>query len=300
MNTAFGYPEDLPFDLKSHSFPITYDLPDTSDPQRVKDVRKKLTDHIANALKPILIAVATKQLQDEEQNAAKESWTEQQWRTFQNQVVNEGFRGIAKGRPCFAIAIIPLKQPANRIDIAANEDKIQLGAPPLGATGWNTHRFGRSIVNDNSRDARHDRPAEAPTTATEVTDTGCVFAVTDLHPGQYNNGQHRCIPLQEDERKWLHEIGRYAALVRGLGTDGRFAVRMMLTDCHNMIMLPTNYRNYDDREFRPLAKDCYDFEPVVIGDTESAAVTAALRPSFNLLWRDAGFHRDPLFPADQL
>jgi len=57
MNDAFGPPDDLPFDLKSHSFPITYTLKDGTDPEAVKMAKEGLADALRGKLKPMLAAL---------------------------------------------------------------------------------------------------------------------------------------------------------------------------------------------------------------------------------------------------
>jgi hypothetical protein len=257
----------------------------------IKVVQNKLAEDIANALKPMLAEIATTTTQAEELQGR--SCAHEQWRTFENQVLNEGFRGTEKGRPYFAVAIIPLKKPSKPLDVGGFEDTISSRGKPIGVNGWNTDRCGRSIVTNNSARTRGSRPYEPPTAATELTDTGCVFAVADLHPGQWtSDGQYRTIPPQHDERLWIMAVDRYVLLLRDLKVSGRFIVRMMLTDCHNMIMLPQGYRMYDPEDFRGLPTEDFHFEPAVV---EPDGVIAALRPSFEVLWREAGVRRDPSF-----
>ncbi|HEY2585453.1 MAG TPA: hypothetical protein VGI81_06810, partial [Tepidisphaeraceae bacterium] len=57
MNDAFGPPDDLPFDLKSHSFPITYTLKDATEPEAVKKAKEGLADALRAKLKPMLAAI---------------------------------------------------------------------------------------------------------------------------------------------------------------------------------------------------------------------------------------------------
>jgi hypothetical protein len=66
MNDKFGSPDDLPFDLKSHSFPITYTLADATNRAHVKVVREALADQIAAALKPMLAQIAAQMSHGEE------------------------------------------------------------------------------------------------------------------------------------------------------------------------------------------------------------------------------------------
>jgi hypothetical protein len=57
MNDAYGPADDLPFDLKSHSFPITFTLNPGADKATIKQVTGLLADRIAGMLKPMLLAI---------------------------------------------------------------------------------------------------------------------------------------------------------------------------------------------------------------------------------------------------
>lgn len=52
LNKHYGGPDDLPFDLRSHRFPITYDL----GPNSQKDLSKQLTEELAIAVRSCLSA----------------------------------------------------------------------------------------------------------------------------------------------------------------------------------------------------------------------------------------------------
>jgi hypothetical protein len=54
MNIAHGEPEQLPFDLKTKRFPITYNLPDDADAQTRTKVRNELSNELEMALRAIL------------------------------------------------------------------------------------------------------------------------------------------------------------------------------------------------------------------------------------------------------
>jgi hypothetical protein len=55
MNSEYGNPDKLPFDLKHRRFPITYTLPSTSNNKCFDSERKKLSGTIASAIKISLI-----------------------------------------------------------------------------------------------------------------------------------------------------------------------------------------------------------------------------------------------------
>lgn len=54
MNSEYGDPEKLPFDLKHRRFPITYNLPSTFNKKYFETERKKLSGTIASAIKTSL------------------------------------------------------------------------------------------------------------------------------------------------------------------------------------------------------------------------------------------------------
>ncbi|WP_143492128.1 hypothetical protein [Pseudomonas sp. B28(2017)] len=58
MNTAYGKPDDLPFDLKHKRWPIQYELTEEiySDSAKRKDVKDKLTNELYNFVKIIIDA----------------------------------------------------------------------------------------------------------------------------------------------------------------------------------------------------------------------------------------------------
>jgi hypothetical protein len=53
MNTAYGAPEKLPFDIKQRRFPITYHLEPGSTNEHIKQVKKALVPKIKYAIKTI-------------------------------------------------------------------------------------------------------------------------------------------------------------------------------------------------------------------------------------------------------
>lgn len=56
MNTHYGSPSELPFDLRIRRHPVQYELPPNADKERIADERKKLAGTLAGILRGYLIA----------------------------------------------------------------------------------------------------------------------------------------------------------------------------------------------------------------------------------------------------
>jgi hypothetical protein len=54
MNTAHGRPEDLPFDLRHHRHPITYELPDGASDEERRAARERLAGDLETAVRNVL------------------------------------------------------------------------------------------------------------------------------------------------------------------------------------------------------------------------------------------------------
>lgn len=54
MNTAHGKPDELPFDLRHHRRPITYELPDTASDDERRAAREQLVRNLQAAVKTVL------------------------------------------------------------------------------------------------------------------------------------------------------------------------------------------------------------------------------------------------------
>ena len=202
MNTRHGPPEDLPFDLKHYSFPIQYALADgthRTDPA-FKAAQQKLTKEIADALRAIIKAnvigrmgkQAREQREAEERQLAQRA--EERWKGFEEKFRSEGFRGIAEpvvGRfidpkappeprsAYIALSIVPLKPQPKRLDPREIHQKNPSELKPMGCSGWSTDRYSNLLTHHNGIPGRFGGRTEPPTTAVEIHEDGCLFAVSD-------------------------------------------------------------------------------------------------------------------------
>lgn len=147
MNTAFGPPDELPFDLRHHSFPIQYTLPNGSSKEAVKAERAKLADRLTKAFRLILRDVATKDAAEKGRLeaaslAARREEARSRREAFEEQVRRNGFYRFRGSAGVMALSIIPLEPVAMPIDLAQFETNRRLPLVPFGGvptSGVGTH-----------------------------------------------------------------------------------------------------------------------------------------------------------------
>lgn len=318
MNDAFGPPDDLPFDLKSHSYPITYTLADPSDPAQVKTAHEGLTKTIADKLKPMVDEILRAGAESErlvaaEEEAAARRRAEEQWTAFNQKVGSEGFRGLAVPKLIRVIgpgippepheafvflSIIPLTPPTAPLDLGAIERGNPHGLKPIGSSGWNNDLYGRSLVFHDGRRARDNRQAEPPNSVTELTDEGSVFAATSMGVGTRNDGSD-VIGLEASEYEVLDCLTRYVRVLREVGIKGPLEVRVTLKGTAGAYVQPSRPILWDTSRFRKLTDDPIHLPSVTLtDDMDGKAITAAMRTAFIRVWRDGGLPSDPCFGTD--
>lgn len=303
MNAAFGPPENLPFDLKDRSHPIQYNLTGKSDPE-FKAKQKRLSRDLIEPLKSCLnhhadtikaTAVATRETKAQQQRER----AERLWVDFKERLLGGKFREVEAGT-YIAACLVPL-EPISTLDLSQVDRGNRLShliAPMGSRSGWNTSTYGHSYVTHNGRAERGNRPAEKPTTVTELTDEGVILAVDRSHVVE-DTKYGKAVYLNADELRVFESIARYVRLLRLIGVGGRIELRIMLSGVLGAKLLPNNPFYWFDHEFRGLDRDVVEIGPIVLGsdiDGEStAALAEAVRPYSEVIWKDAGVARDPCF-----
>jgi hypothetical protein len=322
MNDAFGSPEDLPFDLKSHSFPITYTLADTSDPAKVKTAKEGLAKAIGDKLKPMLAELSeadTEQLRQmaEAEEAASRQRAEERWKDFDHRVWTSSFRGLRTSRvyvtgdglpppppkeSFMALSVVPLKPLPRPLDIAAIEQANPSRLIPIGRHRWHTEGYGRALVHHDGSRRGEDGQAESPTTVLELNDDGSIFAAARMAAGTHRRGGARILSFEGAERDAFRYLTGYVGALRELRVEGPLEIRVTLLGVRDTYLHPANPLYADSSKFRPLKQDRIHIEPVTLSDdvdgTNEAAVAVAMHPAFKLLWREAGVPGDPCFKPD--
>ncbi len=119
MNTAFGKPSGLPFDLRHYSYPLTYDLSDRKDPA-FKAKRKALTDAIAKRLRAIIDSGALDERpQKRAERSARLEAIKKQREEFDASVSEGTFREY-RANTSFTVAIFPLRPASQPLELTSD------------------------------------------------------------------------------------------------------------------------------------------------------------------------------------
>jgi hypothetical protein len=163
MNTLYGPPEDLPFDLRHRRWPLRFSAkPDDA----LNSVRSKLSAEIETAL-PLILS----------QRGAADSGAiadevRQKVESFHAAVKAGKFADINASHGVLAVSIIPTQGPADPSSFLQTVAGSRTGPRPLCSSGWNHRLGGRFFRTFDTRG-----PDDA--SATEVGIDGVTLAVTN-------------------------------------------------------------------------------------------------------------------------
>jgi hypothetical protein len=120
MNVAYGKPEEQMFDIKRRR-PMSYELPEGSDKDRIQRVASSLSKSIEDALRTILNDVVLPGKNSREENA--ENRFQDVRREFESSVRDGSFHGLRSDSAAIAICVVP--------DTSANLQQSRLRQLPL-------------------------------------------------------------------------------------------------------------------------------------------------------------------------
>jgi hypothetical protein len=312
MNSAWGKPEDLPFDIKEHSHPVQYDLPDGSDKATKKAAMKKLADRLGVMLKPIIDAADKPEAASERQarqaeEEAKRQRADARWATFTDRFAASDFHrmqvGVRFGRTPTeaptrsahaALGIVPLVPLANPLDIPAIRYKNPSGMEPMRTSSWFTDQWSKSYTHSD-----RGRNGEPATTVVELNHDGAIFAAVEVPGGKTLDGE-QAYPLERVQRELIERVSRYANFLRSLGVAGPLRVWIMIEGMKGALLRPNDTFHWNVDRLRPLKDEFLIVGPVTLPDEADASgsVAKAFREAFTNVWLDAGMDCDPCYNAD--
>ncbi len=325
MNTHYGPPEELPFDLQHRRHPIQYvAIPNGDNSNAKKELAKdiqialktimdsgalselgserkspKHIDELLTMFEPLIDQAVEKRMAAEKKSevTSKEqvSQTAQQERQlFESQVKEGKFYGLRKtGEGIVAVSVIPEKSLATPLDLSKVEP---IGLRPIYSSGWN-HRFrGHSFVSE----AAWNRD-EAPRAITELTDRGSIKAVDTLlleakkffpETSPQDKRVKGIVPSIAYELEIVRSVAEYNRLLMSLGVPTPYYVGVSLLNVNGYIM-------YVDLRFghsgRILDQDDIVADAIPLSnlekDTPPEVIAKLLKPAFDQIWREFNFPR---------
>lgn len=322
MNTCFGPPDRLPFDLQHRRHPIQFiAVPDGDN----SNEKKELAKHIEGALKtiidrgvlsdlgaashfpknfdefmimlePIINQAVEKQLADKTKAGTKEhvpSFAQEERQRFEAKVKQGDFYGLRKtDAGIITLSVIPENPLATPLDLT----RVQPSElRPIYCSGWNHGFRGHSFVAEDSWKNEEPRHAIA-----ELTEKGSIKAVDTLilaakkyFPEQLSkNPTKGILPSIAYELEIIRSVTEYSKLLMNLGVPTPYYVGISLLNVRGYMM-------YVDLQYRHRGR-VFDQDDIVTDaitisdldkDTQPEAVAKILRPSFDQIWREFNFPR---------
>ncbi|HEV2292261.1 MAG TPA: hypothetical protein VGR35_00300 [Tepidisphaeraceae bacterium] len=301
MNTAFGAPDDLPFDLKSHSFPITYDLPDRNDPQAVKTAELTLAVKIKDMLRPMLTAIAADdlaRLQDTEA-FVKSRRTEAVSRReeFERKVDHGEFQPHVPDDVILTVSLVPLIPPVVPVDFAREELPIRQGMPPFRGNEWNHKFFADAMATHNVRSHNVDG-SETSSATTAIEADGAIFAACNLQTNKSGlpQGASALLNFADAERRMILLVGEYIKLLRRLTITGPLLFGFSLLRVKGLHLTGRGFLQSLDggRTLTDAAvKVSFVDIPTEVDGERHEPTALAMKPALDRFWRTANYPQDP-------
>ena len=291
--TAFGDGKTLPFDLAHIRHPISY-VAEPGDAKKRDAEKAKLTDVLFEAFQTVVMEVIEKEHESVAADATEAHRTEREdVRTkFEADVLKNTFRGV-NGNPSVSFSMIPVIPLKGKIDLPRLMETTAL--PPMDCSGWTPELFGRSFLTSNRTSDDEGRPIP-PSTATELSEKGVVRALDHL------DEFHESVFYLRGAEQLVY---RFAALYLGVLRDNQVAgpieVRVMLAGTMGKMVFPSDKPSrLGGRKF---TEACYKLDVVTLpasvtgGSKDVPLIASLMREPFEVIWRDAGFDRDPNFDS---
>lgn len=297
MNTAFGSPADLPFDLRHRRWPFTYNL--SAGATEKASERDTLAAKLKGA-----ISIIPRNPSSAESRQEMEDRADQIWSAFRTNILSSNFYGMdnRRNRGLAGLALIPGRPSRPKLDLSDVAKTHPEKLYPLDASGQRPQFRGASIISVLSIDAK-----SPPYAVTELSEDGTIRAASDhmlvsLEEGELDStslalpeGAKGFIPSNEFEQVIISTTFRFCQLLEayrvgrpwfvrfGFWRMNHFAMGIPLRITRSPADLFTGTQIEPDAiEIAP-AQDASSFE----------AVARLLQSSFDRVWREFGLPQSP-------
>lgn len=288
MNTAFGPPEDLPFDLRHLRHPTRYEVPPgTGDPERRRTrdaLALRLEGYLRAMIEPVLAERSIAAMLDDRRDAARDLITDLAARSAR------GDRPAVVSTPRLSVWLAPFAaidgQPFDHGQVVALRPHfvpagfpVDRWEPHSTADSWDCHGPVRRV---------EDRPNPECFWSTRIVRPG-IFELVVTIGERIDDDPTIAVDGRKLEARILDAAGRLARLARDLGLDGPMLLRGGLEGLDDVDLLAA-------KTSRPLKRAIIPLCEVMVSDA-SALQPIVFKDMFDRLWLDAGF--DAVSPSFQ-
>jgi hypothetical protein len=342
LNTATGAPDDLPFDLKNRRWPFVYEVKSDTDETARAEAKMSLTQQLQDAIEAIAKlpprqkrGTTAERLDALEIMVSTLSGSIAQYTTMANllgglqkvasgsvgetidantkcqnrlndliQKISTGkFHNVRFEQGMFVMSILPTAAPVPLpIFEGKNEEMLNSGLQPLGASSWSHRTSGGLLVT--TADHIRDNGKETAGSATEITTDGCIGAasheVLNISPQFWSFAGQKAptdtvnIPSAAFEKEIIEGVFSYLKSLKTLDTKGPWYVGFGAINVKKSILYVNQRfmfggRAFEGDEIRPPIVEIP--ENIELKDRQFQPVARALRPAFDYIWREHNYPR---------
>jgi hypothetical protein len=326
INTHYGPPEKLPFDLKNRRWPIDYNLPPDAETDVHKQQKEKLVKRISSAIDLIAglpprgksqkldhriqtiettISLMNSSLAEQSRLLSEALQRTKEVEPEPKQKCDEALAALIErirsgrfeGMPPTAAQVvlaITLEAPLH-FDLGEKQDQLRK-LQPLFAQGWNHQVYGDRFITFYKYKGSIDA-------VTEITSTGIIQAASHeiissamehfkiVAPEETKDTD--IIPIMSIERSVIETVTQYCQLLTNLGHTGPIFVKLGLINLRKSILFvgarysSLHSRVYEDDKIIPPPVEI----PEGVDFQNPQMVAKALRPAFDFIWREYNYPR---------
>ncbi len=295
MNTAFGPPEELPFDLRHRRHPVQFCL--KPEDEGGTAITKALAKELMTAIQAIIANGALEKedgapgILEKARAKANEEMTE-----FTRQIKSGKYHGMSPSSSALAISIIPAQALEPPLDFSAIGNKV------LQSPGFGNWDFGGNAMTFCQRNGK------AVESACEITDQGIVH-LADVHFWTYldsirekgekmkqfaTRGIKGLISSLAFEKKILNRLLSYGAIMGNVGVPLPWVISVGALNVRDFTVY---FWNAYDEVSRKLPKEDFLLPSTVVHNHDQMAAIAPLgkifKPAFDYFYREFGIEKSP-------
>jgi len=292
MNTAFGEPHYLPFDLQHRRWPITYAIKDRQNASK-GEIRRQLSMDLENAIRTIVQKGALKSMRQSE----RERITEERDQIHAKIKAGEFAElNVEQGQVVLGIFPVGLQPGSDEI---LRDEKLLSDFQPIWTSVWDWEHSGRAFRTYSNREKRE--------AVTEIRRDGTIIAANNRlqMAGQRafgNDPNVKVVPLWHIEEVLVDRATLYLNLLKRAGVEGAFFLSLALLNLEPTAaeMRPSSYGSGSSRVFK--GGDIVPPDLVYVDRAakkyETTSVASLLKPAFDFIWREFNFKCSPHYTKE--
>jgi hypothetical protein len=317
MNSAFGGPKYLPFDLKFRRFPIQYDLPSADgqrpDAQQINQRQKELAAVFKKAIGDIIDSGVVSRDSEEAaraaqlQRQARKEEAEKEREAFEQKLLDNTYYDFKSEYAVMAATVIPMVPP--KYPVAFDDHlKLRRNFQPPGANGCSSRPLPKSFMLAEVGET-------TPYNVVELRSDGCLFMVRNLAYGRDGLGNSPFVtaidpiklwvmPMNNYQPQFIDAIQQYLAGLVEFGVQGPWFLSLSMLKMKNGILVPHHEWHWITERGQTWFGNHMHADVILIPKNlnlkSKDAVTQVLKQPLKEIWRHNAHNGMPVFDGNDV